>query len=79
MLWSARKCKIVHMVVIIIIITGKTVISQPCPSLEHCTTFVQSVFISSDFTTVILLQSKVVSLASDLQHGGPGFCIYVPQ
>jgi hypothetical protein len=37
------------------------------------------VFTSLDFATVIFLQSKVVSLASNPQPGGPGLCIYVPQ
>jgi hypothetical protein len=37
------------------------------------------VFTSLDFDTVILLQSKIVSLASNPQTRGPGLCIYVPQ
>jgi hypothetical protein len=37
------------------------------------------VFTSSDFATLIYLQSKVVSFASNPQPGGPSPCIYVPQ
>jgi hypothetical protein len=41
--------------------------------LEH------PVFTSLDFATIILfLQSKVVSLASNPQHGGPDLYVYVP-
>jgi hypothetical protein len=37
------------------------------------------VFNSLDFWTVFFLQSKVISLASNPQPGGPGLCIHVPQ
>jgi hypothetical protein len=37
------------------------------------------VLTSLDFTTVIPLQSKVVSLAPNSQPGGPGPHIYIPQ
>jgi hypothetical protein len=37
------------------------------------------VFTSLDFAPIIALRSKVVSLASNPQPGGPGLCIYVPQ
>jgi hypothetical protein len=40
----------------------------------------QQVFTSLDFATLIFfLQSMVVSLASNPQTGGPGFCSYVPR
>jgi hypothetical protein len=38
------------------------------------------VFTSLDFATVIsFLQSKVISLASNIQQRGSGLCIYIPQ
>jgi hypothetical protein len=36
------------------------------------------IFTCLKFTTVIFLQSKVVSLASNPQPAVPGLCIYVP-
>jgi hypothetical protein len=49
----------------------------PYPSLENS---VRSglVYTSSEFVTITLWQSKVVSLASNPQPGGLGLCIYVP-
>jgi hypothetical protein len=63
---------------------GKNALFEPQPSLEDSVRFVcresdHPVFISLDFATRIFLQSKVVSLASNPQPGGPGPCIYVPQ
>jgi hypothetical protein len=37
------------------------------------------VFTSLDFATIIFLQSKLVSPASNPQPGGPDLSIYVPQ
>jgi hypothetical protein len=45
---------------------------QICLELDH------PVFTSLDLATAMFLQTKVVSLASNLQPGGPGLCIYVP-
>jgi hypothetical protein len=42
-----------------------------CHELDH------PVFTPFDFTTVIFLQSEVISFASKPQPGGPGLCIYV--
>jgi hypothetical protein len=62
-------------VIIIIIVIGKTALFEP--SLENSARFVHSwelghpVSISLDFETVIILHSKVVSLASNPQPGGP--------
>jgi hypothetical protein len=69
----------------IIINIGKTVLLEPQPSSEDSARPVHSweidhpVFTSLDFATIILLQSKVVILASNPQPGGPGPCIYVPE
>jgi hypothetical protein len=46
---------------------------------QTCHDLHRLVFTSEDFSTVIILQSKVVRLASNPQPGGPSFCIYVPQ
>jgi hypothetical protein len=61
-----------------IIIIGKTELFDPQPSLKDCARF-YSGFTSLNFATVIFLQSKVVSLASNPQPSGPGPCIYVTQ
>jgi hypothetical protein len=45
---------------------------QTCLELDH------SAFASLDFAAVIFLQSKVTSLASLPQPGGPGLFIYIP-
>jgi hypothetical protein len=37
------------------------------------------VFTSQDFATIMCLQSKIVSLASNPQPGEPDLCIYVLQ
>jgi hypothetical protein len=63
--------------IIFIIITSKTALFEPQPSLEDSTKF-DLVLTSLDFTTVIFLQSKVVNLAFNPQPGGPDLCIYVP-
>jgi hypothetical protein len=57
---------------------GKTALFEPQPSLEDSTSL-HPVFASLDFATLIFLQSKVFSLASKPQPGGPGPCIYVRQ
>jgi hypothetical protein len=44
---------------------------QICLESDH------PLFTSLSFETIIFLQSKVVSLASNPQPGGPGLCIYV--
>jgi hypothetical protein len=38
-----------------------------------------SVFTYLDFTTISFLESRVISLVSSPQAGGPGLCIYVPK
>jgi hypothetical protein len=50
----------------------------PQPSLEYPARL-HPVFTSFDFTTIIFLQTKVVSLASNPKPGGPDPCVYVPQ
>jgi hypothetical protein len=63
-------------IIIIIIIICDTALFEPQPSLD-ASARLQPVFTSSDFATIIFLQSKAVSLASNPDPGGPGFCIYV--
>jgi hypothetical protein len=62
---------------IIIIIMAKRARLNPQPSLED-TARSDPIFTSLDFVTIFFLQSKVVSLASNPQPGGPGLCIYAP-
>jgi hypothetical protein len=64
-------------IIIIIIIIGKTALLEPWTSLEDSAGEHQ-VFTCLDFATVISLQSKVASLASNPQPEGPGLCIYAP-
>jgi hypothetical protein len=61
------------------IIVDKTALSEQYPFLEHLSSF-DPVLDCLDFAKIFFfLQSKVVSLASNPQPGGPGPCIYVPQ
>jgi hypothetical protein len=73
-----RNQELLTKIIIIIIIIGKTTLFQPWPSLED-SAGLHPVFISLDFATIFVLQSKVVSLASNPQPGGPGPFVYVPQ
>jgi hypothetical protein len=57
------------------VILGKTVLFEPWPSLEDSARL-HLVFTSLEFMTMFL-HSKVVSLASNPQPGGPGPCIRV--
>jgi hypothetical protein len=67
----------------IIIIIGKPTLlrrfCQVCLLPAMCRKSDHPVFTCLDFVTIFFLQSKVVSLASNPQPGGPGLCIYVPQ
>jgi hypothetical protein len=65
-------------IIIIVIITGKSALFESYPFLEGSSRL-YPVFTSLDFATVIFLQSKVVSLASNYQPRGPGHGNYVPQ
>jgi hypothetical protein len=60
------------MIIIIIIIL------ESWPSSKDSARF-DPVFTSLDFGTIILLQNKIVSLASNPHPGGPGLCVYVSQ
>jgi hypothetical protein len=62
---------------IITIIIGKTALFEAQPSLEESARL-HAVFTSLDYETIFFLQSKVVSLASNPQPGGPGLCVYAP-
>jgi hypothetical protein len=53
--------------------------SFPEEILPHLSWIRPSGFHFFGFPNNILLQSKVVSITSDPQPGGPGLCIYVPQ
>jgi hypothetical protein len=53
--------------------------SHPSLVRQICVESDRQDFTSLDFATIIILQSKVVSLASNLQPGGSGPCIYVPR
>jgi hypothetical protein len=60
-----------------IIIIDKTALFEPQPALEDSARL-HGIFTSLDFATLFFFsQSKVVSLASNPQPGGPGPCIYV--
>jgi hypothetical protein len=61
-----------------LLIIGETALFEPQPSLEDAAR-TNPVFSSLDFATVFFFQSKVVSVVSITQPGGPGLCIYVPQ
>jgi hypothetical protein len=64
------------------IIISKTALSEPQPSLEYSARFIlnQTIRVSRFWTSQQqFLQSKAVSLASKLQPGRLGPCIYVPQ
>jgi hypothetical protein len=61
----------------IIITIGKTALFEPQPSLEYSVRLHPG-FTLLDFATVFSLHSKLVSLASNPQPGGPGPYIYVP-
>jgi hypothetical protein len=74
----------IMIVIMIIIIIGNTAPFESYTSLEDYARFVYSweldlVFTSLDFSAVIFLQRKVISLASNPQPGGPSLSIYVPQ
>jgi hypothetical protein len=64
-------------IIIIIINIDKTALFEPYPSLKDSARL-HLAYISLDFVT-IFVYSKVISLASNSQPGGPGPCIYVPQ
>jgi hypothetical protein len=56
----------------------QTPLLEPRPSFEDSALF-HEVSTYLDFTTIIFLQSKVISLVSNPEPGEPGPCIYVPQ
>jgi hypothetical protein len=58
-----------------VIVVGKTALSESWPLLDDSSRK-HLIFSSLDFKTIISLQSKVVSLASNPQPGVPGPCIY---
>jgi hypothetical protein len=68
-----------NIVIITIIIIGRTALFEPYPSLEDSVRLDDPGFTSLDFAAIIFLQSKVVSLVSNPQSRGPGLCIYVRQ
>jgi hypothetical protein len=63
---------------IIIVISGKTALFEPKPSLEDFARL-QPGFSYLDFETLYFLQSKVFSPTSNPQLRVPGPCSYVPQ
>jgi hypothetical protein len=67
-------------IIIIIIIIGKTVVFEPQHSLEYFAK-IQNAFCFQffGFRNNDFLQSKIVSLASNLKPGGSKPSIYVPQ
>jgi hypothetical protein len=78
-LTASQELSFVELVIIIIIMTGKTAPFEAEPSLEG-PAILHPDFISLDSETIfIFLQHKVVSFVSNPQPGGPGPCIYVPQ
>jgi hypothetical protein len=66
------------MFIVYFIIISKTALFKPQPSLK-ISARLHLIYTSLDFPTVFLLQSKVVSFASNPQPGGPGACISGPQ
>jgi hypothetical protein len=62
----------------LIVIIRNTTIFEPQPSLQNSAKF-DPVFSSLEFATLILLQSRVVSVATNPKPGGPVLYIYVLQ
>jgi hypothetical protein len=65
-------------IIIIIIIIGKAAIFELQLSFENLPEFSSS-FHFFGFRNNFFLQSKIVSLASNPQPGGPGLRVYIPQ